>query len=204
MSKFRPVSVGSRFSYLTVERKSPVAGAWECRCVCGNLRIVIASKLRNLEVKSCGCKKSRLIAAARATHGMSATRVYSIWAGMIQRCKGTKHTTERYKARGITVCPEWLSFERFYADMGEPPEGYSIEREDNSKGYEPGNCVWADNRTQGRNRESCKYVTYRGEKKLLIVWCEELNLNYQTVWRRLYRANWDADRALSTPIAKRG
>jgi hypothetical protein len=58
--------------------------------------------------------------------------------------------------------------------MGEPPKGYSIERKDNSKGYEPGNCVWADNITQGRNKESCKYVTYRGEKKLLIVWCEDL------------------------------
>ena len=203
MNKVRQVSVGLRFNYLTVERKSHVAGAWECRCVCGNFRTVRADNLRNSEVKSCGCKKSSLLTRAKVTHGMSGTRVYGIWAGMIQRCKGAQHNTERYKARGIAVCSEWLSFERFYADMGDPPEGYSIERENNTKGYEPGNCVWAGNKTQGRNRETSKYVTYRGEKKLLIVWCEELNLNYQTIWRRLYRANWDADRALSTPIPKR-
>ena len=203
MNRQHQILEGMKFNYLTVSHKSSSPGAWVCRCVCGKLTTVRAGKLADFEVKSCGCQKARLVASSKTKHGMAGTRVYSIWAGMLQRCQGKKSNTKRYKDKGIGVCAEWFDFEKFYADMGDPPEGCSIERVENSKGYTRSNCIWADNRTQSRTKHNSKYVEFKGELKLLVVWCEELHLNYQAVWRRLYRLHWTADRALSTPIAQR-
>jgi hypothetical protein len=75
---------------------------------------------------------------------------------MIARCTQPSNPAfAHYQQRGIHVCDEWRSFENFLADMGERPGGkreYSIERADNDKGYEPGNCVWATWKEQGANK----------------------------------------------------
>jgi len=76
-----------------------------------------------------------------------------VWNHMLQRCTNPKNPGfKHYGGRGITVCERWLQFANFYADMGDPPPGLMIEREDNDKGYEPSNCVWADRITQNRNK----------------------------------------------------
>jgi hypothetical protein len=89
---------------------------------------------------------------------------YKVWKEMIRRCHdATNKCFKNYGARGITVCPAWrASFDAFYRDMGPRPEGtgaagralYSIEREDNFKGYESGNCVWATQDVQANNRRA--------------------------------------------------
>lgn len=56
-----------------------------------------------------------------------------------------------YGARGITICPEWLTFAGFLADMGERPEGHTLDRKDNNKGYTKDNCRWATRKQQNRN-----------------------------------------------------
>jgi hypothetical protein len=78
-------------------------------------------------------------------------RAYHIWCQIKYRCKSVK------KYQGVTVCNRWINnFDDFLKDMGLPPDGYSIDRVDGTKGYEPNNCRWADVTTQNRNRRTVK------------------------------------------------
>jgi hypothetical protein len=123
---------------------------------------------------------------------------------MIQRC--TNPNSEKfpsYGGRGITVCDRWLKFENFLADMGEPPPGKQIERIDNSKGYEPGNCKWATRFEQARNKRNNRLVTYQGETFCVAEWAEKKGLKIPTLWTRLFKWNWEIERALNAPVRRR-
>jgi len=50
--------------------------------------------------------------------------------------------------------------------MGERPVGMTIERVNNDRGYEPGNCVWTTQAAQGRNRRTCKLTEDRANEAL--------------------------------------
>lgn len=107
-----------------------------------------------------------------------------------------------YGAKGVTVCDRWRTFKNFYADMGERPDGTSLDRIDNTRGYEPGNCRWATRVEQQSNRAATAKLTYRGETKPVAEWARLFGLANKTVYMRL-RYGWDAERALNTPV-KRG
>jgi hypothetical protein len=119
-------------------------------------------------------------------HGMSQTRTYRIWAGMIQRCTNQNvKAYPHYGGRGITVCPQWLTFDNFYRDMGECPPGYSIEREGNDGNYEPGNCKWLPLTEQSKNRRSVRRIPFNGEELISREVAERSSLKLATVKYRV-------------------
>lgn len=121
-----------------------------CRCDCGNeARPLACNVLRGL-AKGCGCK----VLEGNHVHGMWGSPEYKSWNMLTQRCTNPKNKRwQHYGGRGIRVCDRWLaSFEAFYADMGARPPNTSIDRIDVNGHYEPGNCRWADAKTQRANQ----------------------------------------------------
>jgi len=90
---------------------------------------------------------------ASVKHGKSDTPIFNSWRGMIERCTNPNHKRyHRYGGRGITICRSWYSFSAFYRDMGPSwRAGLTIERLDNDRGYEPGNCAWRTRKAQALN-----------------------------------------------------
>lgn len=135
---------------------------WRCRCDCGNEAVICGTSLRNGHTRSCGCLHDELSAVRCAevgrstrTHGQSRrTPTYISWEGMHQRCAGSKgpESARYYADRGVTVCERWRSFENFLADMGERPDGKTLDRTDPYGNYEPSNCRWATPKEQRANR----------------------------------------------------
>lgn len=133
---------------------------WRCRCECGNEVIVSGSNLRNENTTSCGCYQRERAAEGHTTHGMSKTRLFSIWQDMLKRVgviKGASEKNKRnYQDRGITVCDEWLVFENFrdWALSHGYSDGLEIDRKDNDKGYCQENCRWVSRRENTNNRRN--------------------------------------------------
>jgi hypothetical protein len=151
-----------KFGMLTVQ--CPVGRRrYLCLCDCGQLAVVCSSNLRSGNTRSCGCLSRKLAAERETTHGHNkhgqTTRTYNTWNCMKIRCLNPKHTRyPDYGGRGITVCDRWIeSFAAFLADMGERPEGMTIDRYPNKNGnYEPGNTRWATPKQQRANRRNVR------------------------------------------------
>lgn len=153
--------IGEKFGRLTVnefshwhEGSGQRTSVWACTCDCGNTIKMRRSYLQATEVPSCGCYKSEVLSALQTKHGMYGTPTYKSWVKMRERCLSDSYCEkEYYQDRGITICQEWIeSFESFYKDMGERPEGTSLDRIDPNKGYYKENCRWADLTIQAYNR----------------------------------------------------
>jgi hypothetical protein len=127
---------------------------------------------------------------------------YRVWINMIYRCTKPEHPLwQWYGGRGITVCKEWKTWERFHADMGDPPEGLTLDRIDNSKGYSKDNCRWITMKEQaGNRRNTCRTQLYefRGKSQTLKDWAKELGIRYTTLYMRIVKNGWDPVEALST------
>jgi hypothetical protein len=134
-------------------------------------------------------------------HGMKHTKTYSIWRSMRRRCNDPGNCGyPRYGARGIKVCERWdSSFVAFLADMGEAREDQSIDRIDNSRGYEPSNCRWATMKEQQRNRTNNLIIEHGGLSLCLIEWAERTGIGAEVISNRL-ASRWPVERALTQPI----
>lgn len=121
---------------------------------------------------------------------------YLVWENMRRRCNSpTAANYVNYGGRGIRVCEQWSSFKGFLADMGERPDGLTLDRVDNDGNYEPGNCRWVTKFTQGQNRRTSRIVEYQGRTQNLKQWCKELGLRYSLTFCRIAYQNWPIDRA---------
>lgn len=186
---------GFHFGSLTVLQlgKSNGNGAvWLCQCKCGNQKEIRASDMVQGKIKSCGCEHTKRIAKASTTHGMKNTRTYSIWGAMRSRCN---RINQDYSCRGITYDERWDSFENFYLDMGEVPEGMSIDRIDVNGNYTKENCRWATREQQANNTRANIFIEWDGKRQTRSQWERELGMRPTTLRSRL-RAGWALEKAM--------
>lgn len=154
------------------ESRSRAKKKWICQCDCGKVKSFFETNLLRGLSTTCGCSKGR-----KPTHGLRHKRAYTSWHTMIRRCEDVNcNGYENYSARGITVCEEWHDIEKFYADMGERPEGTSIDRIDNNKGYYKDNCRWATAREQSLNKSSNRHISFNGMTKTITEWSEHFGI----------------------------
>jgi hypothetical protein len=192
--------VGSQFGKLTViesdlivEDGSQRVLASRCRCECGNILIMRNYVLRRTGTRSCGCTRKH----GAARRGEQRSRTYSLWQNMLTRCK----RDPRYSH--VLVCDAWRnSYKNFLADMGECPDGLSLDRVDNSGNYEPANCRWTDAKTQNNNRRNNHRITFNGETRTVKEWMELNGLDYSTFYRRV-SLGWDEVSAAVLPKRSR-
>lgn len=143
---------GQKFGQLTVLKYDSTNKwgnlYWLCKCDCGNEKVSNSSNLQSGFVKSCGCLRH-----GHAKVGKHSPE-FNSWMAMRQRCnKVYAKDYKRYGGRGITVCDRWNDdFRNFLADMGNRPNGMTLDRRDNDGNYEPGNCRWATAKQQNNNR----------------------------------------------------
>lgn len=124
---------------------------------------------------------------------------YTAWSNMRGRCFGrVPKSRKAYLDKGISFDPSWESFDTFLADMGPRPEGMTLDRKDNSKGYSKDNCRWATRKDQANNTTRNRLLTHAGETLNSTQWAERLGISYQTISTRLWRG-WPVEKVLSAP-----
>lgn len=192
---------GSLTAVEEVGRNRRNQAMWLCICDCGNTPTVIGSSLRHGNTKSCGCLRNRASAERRTTHGASKNGkeegAYVVWKGMRQRCLNPKNPSwAHYGGRGVKICQRWLdSYAAFLEDMGERPDGLTIERKDTNGDYTPDNCVWATRQRQSRNTRQTLRIILCGQITPLVDACERFGLNHASVKVRMYREGQSATEA---------
>jgi len=193
---------GERFGKLTIIRDAEphnngirLTRRVVCKCDCGEEHEIYLRSLKPGRIYGCKCFR----AEKQYTHRMSLTKTYRAWWGMI--CRGNGSTAKKYYFdRGIRVCDRWLKFENFFEDMGERPEGLSLDRIDWSKNYEPGNCRWATSKEQARNKRSNRPVTMPdGSLRFIPDLAEKYGVPKNTISYRL-KIGMDIMEALTIPV----
>ena len=121
---------------------------------------------------------------------------------MKKRCLNPRHANFKdYGGRGITICERWMIFENFLADMGERPDGMSLDRIDNNIGYLPENCRWTTVLEQNNNRRGNTILRFGGRALTISQWSVETGIKDCTISERL-RHGWSVERTLITPTRK--
>lgn len=196
---------GKRFERLVVVSRAANTScnkaAWRCRCDCGAEKVVSAANLKAGNTKSCGCLNREQASSLSKTHGMSGTPTYNSWHAMMQRCYEPSHPYyDNYGGRGVTVAPSWHNFSSFYEDMGERPEGTTLDRKQTALVYSRETCRWATGAEQAKNRRSTVRVLWKGKKVTLIELSSEFSIPYDTLKARIQKLGWSVTRAVTTPV----
>lgn len=197
--------VGRRFGHLVVLRRTDtkVDGSYlrEVQCDCGKIFLDRMAHIQNGKNPSCGCIRKQKLIARNTSHGLSHLREYKLWKDMKGRCyrKNNKRYAD-YGGRGIQVCQEWRDdFMAFYRDMGECPDGLSLDRIDNDGDYCSENCRWATDLEQANNKRNNIILEFEGKALTITQWANELGIKRDTLAAR-YKIGWSVERMLTTPV----
>lgn len=193
--------IGDKFNHWTVidgkakdvHRNSGILEGYLCECDCHNKTHKVVDKYALLSghSKSCGCTR-------RTTHGMSHTKFYQQYYGMIKRCELKTHKEYKdYGARGISVCSEWRNdFQCFYdwAINNGYKDGLTIDRINVDGNYCPENCRWITLSKQMINKRNNIYLEFSGRKMTLKEWSrqDDVKVPYGTILRR-YHNGWNVE-----------
>lgn len=203
---------GKQFGRLTVlafaGRDSTGKDRWKCRCQCGVEKIVRGDHLLGGRSHSCRClsrekaaENARTMGRKNVIHGGTATKLYSHWHKMKDRCQNPNHVAYKsYGGRGIAVCESWSnSFEAFrdWALANGYEAGLTLDRIDNSLGYGPNNCRWATSKQQAKNRSTSIVV----DGKCLAEWARQSVISVSGFYRRI-KKGWNVHDACTTPAGK--
>lgn len=205
----------SKFGMLTVKHEVvgsyvPSNGTYRrnvvCLCDCGEIAEVEVQRLKRGITKSCGCYGRAVVAERSRKHGHSAggkrTPEYAAWKDAKARCYiKSVNNYDNYGGRGIRMCQRWLdSFDNFLEDMGQRPSiSHSLDRIDVDGNYEPGNCRWADLRTQSNNKRNNLVFTYKGKKYTCAEAAAEFGFKPHTLAKRI-NSGWPINVAIETPL----
>ena len=137
------------------------AALWNCECECGEKCTSVGFAMRQGVKRSCGCLLRDFTRQLNYKHGQAAgpkTPTYRTWRSMLRRCYNPEEDSyPQYGGLGIGVCVRWREdFQQFFEDMGERPEGATIDRRDSTQDYSPENCRWATASEQCQNRSAMK------------------------------------------------
>lgn len=117
-------------------------------------------------------------------HGMYGTPTYKSWAEMKSRCDHPERSSGNYQ--NIRYCERWSEFVNFFEDMGERPEGTSLDRIDPYGNYEPSNCRWADIIMQENNRTNNVFYEIDGEKMTLPQIARKYDISRSNLANKVY------------------
>lgn len=212
---------GKKFGYLTiVEPYDKKTKSFICECDCGNRISVRPKDLLRGMYTSCG-KCFWHGVNSRKMMGMSKTREYSIWKGMVDRCYNPENQAYmHYGGRGITVCDEWkndfFAF-NFWAHKNGYRDDLTIDRIDVNGNYEPSNCRWATYKEQAANKRpmeewpsyGCRKKhgeqwTIDGRTMYISEWAEEYNISIPLLRYRVKTNGMTPKEALETPKEHKG
>lgn len=185
--------VGEVHGRLTVTADSGLRGGsgeviWSCSCSCGGTVNSPYGSLKAGNTRSCGClhreKTVARLEERNTKHGHSVrgsrTPTYRSWRSIFDRLNHDSDYAE------VTIHPRYLDFQNFLEDVGERLDGTTIDRIDNSKGYEPGNLRWASDLVQANNRTNNVRITHDGETKTLAEWCRKFDWRYEMTRRKFH------------------
>lgn len=175
---------------------------WLFKCDCGKEKISRLYDVIKGKINSCGCLHKKQLAErniSNTKHGYFGTPTYESWAGMIERCCNSNSPNYKsYGARGIFVCNKWRnSFEEFLRDMGERPQGCSIDRINVNGNYEAENCRWATAKIQANNRTCNRKIIFNNQNLNLSEWSDITGIKPTTISKRIDKYGWSVEEALT-------
>ena len=142
----------------------------------------------------------RRYTVGRHKHPAYGTGAYTSYHAMMTRCYNPKTARyPNYGGRGIKVCDRWQDgFPVFFEDMGQRPDGMSLDRIDPNGDYSPSNCRWATKEQQINNKQDSAFLEHDGRRMTVAQWAPIVGLQ-QCVIRMRLKLGWTANAALTEP-----